>query len=77
MEGACLRRWYWRHPYQVLLVSDGAKAEIERYYRFQLAPKRVHYGCPISNACERVDRSIPVIGFVGQFVQQKNLEPLD
>lgn len=80
LRGIILRAWYILHPYRLIFVSDGARAEFETYYTHPRPTFVVHNAVPFdcSEFCspETVNSFVshtPVIGFVGQFVAQKNL----
>lgn len=87
IRGALLRHWYRRHQYLPILVSRGSQAEFESYYPAPRPTIVVHHGVPYAEgsaasaalpvawlAKRRGDvAALPVIGFIGQFVPQKNL----
>ncbi|HEY9608520.1 glycosyltransferase [Allocoleopsis sp.] len=88
-RGKLLHHWYEKHPYSLIFVSEGSQREFESYYKYPRPTNVVHYGCPFpeshpllklstSNLCLPKDwtDNRPVIGFVGQFVSQKNLQLL-
>ncbi|MEB3338130.1 MAG: glycosyltransferase family 4 protein [Leptolyngbyaceae bacterium] len=85
LRGHLLRQWYQQHPYGLLLVSKGSQAEFEQYYPAPRPTQVVTHGCSFP-ALPQVppelptgwsDRSpVPTIGFLGQFVAQKNLQLL-
>lgn len=81
-RGGLLRWWYENHPYSLILVSKGSKKEFENYYSYPRPTKIVNYGCSFtedmsSRPALLVDWvDIPIIGFSGQFVGQKNLNLL-
>lgn len=79
-RGILLRRWYARHSYRLILVSEGAQAEFEAYYSHPRPTYVVNNAVPLdlSDSGEHVSLNSHighplVIGFVGQFVAQKNL----
>jgi glycosyltransferase involved in cell wall biosynthesis len=78
LRGAILRAWYARHPYPLVLVSKGAQREFEKYYGMPRPTYVVNNAIPSAStpmAHERIVWSddVPVLGFMGQFVPQKNL----
>jgi glycosyltransferase involved in cell wall biosynthesis len=80
LRGLILKAWYRRNPYQLILVSEGSRIEWESYYETPIKPIVVNYGCPFRSQemppptlPTNWSLSIPTIGFVGQFVEQKNL----
>jgi glycosyltransferase involved in cell wall biosynthesis len=78
LRGFVLKRWYARHPYRLVLVSAGAQREFENYYPFPRPTYVINNAIDIpaqSSAPERTiwTDDVPVVGFVGQFVRQKNL----
>jgi glycosyltransferase involved in cell wall biosynthesis len=86
-RGIILQNWYKNHPYNLLFVSSGSKAEFFDYYQSieTIDSKVIHYGCPQSNQnFEQEDNvnaldgrtKIITVGFAGQFVYQKNLRLL-
>ncbi len=88
-RGNLLHHWYEKHPYSLILVSEGSQKEFESYYRYPRPTTVVHYGCSFPQSClpSQVNTSNlslpkdwtdnqPIIGFVGQFVGQKNLQLL-
>lgn len=78
-RGWLLSRWYARHAFRLILVSQGARAEFEAYYGAPRPTFVVNNAAPLPDAPAAGEglpaRSSdePVIGFVGQFVAQKNL----
>jgi glycosyltransferase involved in cell wall biosynthesis len=79
LRGRVLAEWYRRHPYRLILVSEGAQTEFESYYAHPRPTAVVNNAIPLEVAdCGKSQRTVfPensfVIGFVGQFVPQKNL----
>jgi glycosyltransferase involved in cell wall biosynthesis len=78
LRGVLLKNWYANHPYRLIFVSRGAQMEFERFYP-QPRPTYV-----VNNAVKSMQRAerpvlrdwsngIPVVGFLGQFVDQKNI----
>lgn len=83
LRGQLLRQWYKKHPYSLILVSQGSQKEFENYYSYPRPTKIVNYGCPfpeITASHPPLPSSwvepLPIIGFSGQFVYQKNLSLL-
>lgn len=82
LRGWFLSHWYARHPYKLVLVSQGAQAEFEACYPRPRPTYVINNGIPLeaelAKASAPLNRSgeEPVIGFVGQFVAQKNLHTL-
>ncbi len=82
-RGKLLHRWYEKHPYSLILVSKGSQKEFENYYSYPHQTKVVNYGCLFPDIAPShpslptnwVER-LPIIGFSGQFVPQKNLQLL-
>ena len=79
-RGMILRWWYFMHPYRLILVSKGAQFEFESYYPNPRPTYIVNNAIPLENSVnsplESIDTAnphIPVLGFVGQIVVQKNL----
>jgi glycosyltransferase involved in cell wall biosynthesis len=79
LRGKFLAFWYRRNPYRLILVSEGAQREFENYYGAPRPTLVVNNSIPIDNEllpfvehCTSDTRE-PVVGFVGQFVAQKNL----
>ena len=82
IRGHLLSRWYNKNPYRLIFPSEGAQIEFESYYT---APRPTYM---INNSVTFEQASgpsktraifptgIPVIGFTGQFVAQKNLDCL-
>jgi glycosyltransferase involved in cell wall biosynthesis len=82
-RGILLRRWYARHSYRLILVSEGAQAEFEAYYSHPRPTYVVNNAVPLDFSDSSEPASVNshighphVIGFVGQFVAQKNLRCL-
>lgn len=88
-RGKLLHHWYEKHPYSLIFVSEGSQREFESYYQYPRPTQVVHYGCPFPESDLLPELSSfnlslpkdwednrPVIGFVGQLVQQKNLQLL-
>jgi glycosyltransferase involved in cell wall biosynthesis len=82
-RGKLLRQWYANHPYSLVLVSQGSQKEFENYYSHPRPTQVVHHGCEFADIASEHpilpahwDKSLPVIGFSGQFVSQKNLKLL-
>lgn len=82
IRGNLLQKWYQHHPYKMIFVSQGCQAEFHDYYQIYHQSNVVHLGCEFALNrvdtdinCSSVDR-LPVIGFIGQFVAQKNLDLL-
>lgn len=83
LRGKLLSKWYEKHPYSLILVSQGSQKEFENYYSYSGQTKVVNYGCPFPeiNAShpplpDNWVEPLPIIGFSGQFVYQKNLQLL-
>lgn len=83
-RGNILKRWYKKHSYCLILVSQGSQTEFENYYSYPRPTKVVNYGCPFPQTTT-ISHSplpsnwiepLPTIGFSGQFVYQKNLQLL-
>ncbi len=77
-RGAVLKSWYERHPYSLILVSRGAQMEFEQYYPMPRPTHVVNSAIPVQRRAHVPKRviwpdDIPVVGFIGQFVPQKNL----
>ncbi|MBD2772381.1 glycosyltransferase family 4 protein [Iningainema tapete] len=80
-RGNLLRKWYIQHPYRLLFVSKGSLAEFRNYYNLPYPDNLVHHGCPFLEIGNEPDLSkfpypLSTIGFIGQFVPQKNLQLL-
>ncbi|MCP6759260.1 MAG: glycosyltransferase family 4 protein [Fischerella sp. CENA71] len=82
-RGKLLRQWYKKHPYSLNFVSTGSQKEFENYYSHPRPTKLVNYGCPFPNITASHPplpntwiEPLPIIGFSGQFVFQKNLQLL-
>jgi glycosyltransferase involved in cell wall biosynthesis len=83
LRGQLLKIWYRKHPYHLIFVSQGSEAEFKTYYNLPHPNSVVHYGCPFleaskiePNLSEFWATPLPCVGFVGQFVSQKNLKLL-
>jgi glycosyltransferase involved in cell wall biosynthesis len=83
IRGKLLHRWYEQHAYSLILVSKGSQKEFENYYRYPRPTQVVHHGCQFSDIIashpplpENWIEPLPIIGFSGQFVGQKNLQLL-
>ena len=77
-RGIVLKSWYERHPYSLILVSKGAQREFERYYPKPRPTYVVNSAIPFERMARVSKREmwsddVPVVGFIGQFVPQKNL----
>lgn len=81
LRGGVLSWWYRTHPYQLVFVSHGSRDEFVSYYSLPRASVVVNSGVEFRD-CRSVlpnlpapwkDSQIPVVGFAGQFVPQKNL----
>ena len=80
IRGKLLKKWYFQHPYNLIVVSKGSKAEFINYYNVPYPISIVHHGYPFgegtrieSEVLKFQGNSLPTIGFLGQFVSQKNL----
>jgi glycosyltransferase involved in cell wall biosynthesis len=90
IRGALLRQWYRHHNYLPIFASRGSQSEFESYYPAPRPTSVVHHGVPYPEPTEaqgkipaawmasprETSSHIPIVGFVGQFVPQKNLELL-
>ncbi len=77
-RGIVLKSWYERHPYSLILVSKGAQREFEKYYPRPRPTYVVNSAVPVVRPGHVPKRviwrdDVPVVGFIGQFVPQKNL----
>lgn len=82
-RGKILKRWYKKHSYCLILVSQNSQTEFENYYSYPRPTKVVNYGCPFPEITiphpplpNNWIKPLPIIGFSGQFVYQKNLQLL-
>lgn len=75
LRGRLLARWYHQNIYRLILVSEGAQTEFENYYKAPRPSVVVNNSIPLNESIQGKTQSteFPVIGFVGQFVKQKNL----
>lgn len=81
LRGGILRAWYSKHPFQLILVSEGAQKEFEAYYSKILPTYVVNNAIPLEDLsatsstqiAKPPSKKMPIIGFVGQLVSQKNL----
>lgn len=79
LRGRILKEWYRKYSYRLILVSDGAQKEFESYYDSPRPTAVVNSSIPLNpETLEKYPRhvfpdGVPVVGFVGQFVFQKNL----
>lgn len=78
LRGGLLRNWYRNHGYEKVFVSEGARQEFNDYYRLDQVSYVVNNSVPMSLVgMEKNEPSLPsgkkIIGFIGQFVAQKNL----
>ncbi|WP_013334348.1 glycosyltransferase family 4 protein [Gloeothece verrucosa] len=83
LRGRLLKWWYKKHSYSLILVSKGCQKEWENYYNYPCSIQVVHHGCSFPNlesfyptTLNDWKDSLPIIGFSGQFVFQKNLQLL-
>ncbi|GEM_PF-7092059 len=83
LRSKLLHRWYEKHPYSLILVSKGSQKEFENHYNYPRPTKLVNYGCPFPDILashpplpETWVDPLPIIGFSGQLVFQKNLQLL-
>lgn len=83
LRGKLLTHWYARHPYNLLLVSEGAQQEFEQYYPYPRPTIVVNHGVPFDDTTQFETPLLqgfslqrPVVGFVGKLVPQKNLDLL-
>lgn len=81
IRGRLLSRWYVKHPYRLIFISEGAQKEFESYYAAPRPTYMVNHGISFSSAtetpnCRIFSTKCPVVGFTGQFVSQKNLDCL-
>lgn len=82
LRGKLLSNWYRQYQYRLILVSEGAQAEFESYYDSPRPTYVVNNSIPLDSIQplneerQLFQAGVPVIGFVGQFVAQKNLECL-
>ncbi len=83
-RGKVLQRWYKQHPYHLIFVSQGSKTEFENYYKYLGSKQVVNYGCPFPKKIDATEielpsnwtEPLPIVGFSGQLVPQKNLQLL-
>lgn len=78
LRGRILRSWYRKHTYRKIFVSEGARKEFNDYYRLDQVNYVVNNSVPMSQSgLEALEPLFPtgskVMGFIGQFVAQKNL----
>ncbi len=79
LRGKILANWYRKHHYRLIFVSAGSQQEFESYYDFPRPTAVVNSGIPLNPANPEkclhhiFPAGVPVVGFVGQFVFQKNL----
>ena len=83
LRGKLLHKWYLDNTYQKIFVSQGCQQEFNNYYQIFDSTSVVNLGCPFNtisssatNLLENCLDKLPVIGFIGQFVPQKNLSLL-
>lgn len=83
LRGSLLQKWYQKNPYKIIFVSEGCREEFDRYYRLPYQTNVVNLGCEFAakNTIEterikHLKKRKPVIGFIGQFVPQKQLNLL-
>ncbi len=83
IRGMILSRWYLKNPYKLIFVSEGSQDEFESYYKAPRPTFVVNNAIPLNNALSFKNHkkaifqnNDPVIGFSGQFVNQKNLDCL-
>ncbi len=78
LRGRFLRSWYRNHFYRKIFVSEGSRQEFNDYYRLDQVSYVINNSVPmIPLRFESNGTLFPatskVIGFIGQFVPQKNL----
>jgi glycosyltransferase involved in cell wall biosynthesis len=78
LRGRILHYWYRKHSYRIVFVSKGSREEFNDYYRLDQIQYVVNNSVPAAEPIlERANSLFPVgskvIGFIGQFVPQKNL----
>ena len=78
LRGALLRRWFRQNEYRLVFVSHGAQLEFEAYYPAPRPTFVINNSIPLTAARVPLPRpvwddAVPVVGFIGQFVPQKNL----
>jgi glycosyltransferase involved in cell wall biosynthesis len=83
LRGKLLRQWYEKHIYSLIFVSQGSQKEFENYYSYPRPTNVVNNGCPFPEIIASHPPfpsnwvvPLPIIGFSGQFVFQKNLSLL-
>ncbi len=82
LRGRMLSNWYRMNPYRLILVSKGSQSEFLAYYDIDYQTYVVNNSVPLvtgqllSGERRLFPKDVPVIGFIGQFVEQKNLECL-
>ena len=82
MRGSLISKWYRENLYRLIFVSEGAQTEFESYYDAPRPTYVVNNSIPFDVSPplnkERLlfPPDVPVVGFIGQFVAQKNLECL-
>jgi glycosyltransferase involved in cell wall biosynthesis len=79
LRGQILRSWYRKNSYKKIFVSEGAKQEFNDYYKLNGMGYVINNSIPMEASENLVEKAriFPlgsvVIGFIGQFVAQKNL----
>jgi glycosyltransferase involved in cell wall biosynthesis len=84
LRGKILQNWFNQHHYNLIFVSEGSQKEFKNYYRYLGNCQVVNCGCNFTktnhNQTAKLPDSwqhdLPIIGFSGQFVFQKNLKLL-
>ena len=82
-RGKLLQKWYKNHPYHKIFVSSGCQTEFNNYYQISGSTNVVNLGCSFAGGLNSPtdlpgswQDNLPIIGFIGQFVPQKNLSLL-
>ena len=75
LRGKYLSYWYKHNPYKKIFVSTGSKLEFDNYYKTISPTRVVNNSIPVDNFIQKNNsqNKLPTVGFVGQFVEQKNL----
>lgn len=90
LRGLLVRWWHLKNKHRLIFSSEGGRREFDSYYQIKYDEVIVQSGADFANHASRHDEvgvtfswlreskktGLPIIGFVGQFVQQKNIDSI-
>lgn len=90
LRGLLVRLWHVTNKHRLIFSSEGGRHEFDSYYQIKYDEVIVQSGADFTNRASRHDEvgasfnwlreskktRLPIIGFVGQFVQQKNIDSI-